>query len=363
MRINKVILLTAAIALIISLPLQPMTSSAEQLTGDGQIDLQLVSDQLSVQAGGKIDYHIIYDAGSDLLAPLHVQVQVPDHIEVPSTLEVDWDSTARLLTWTIPSDQMASGAGVINFSLHAAEELEEGASLALAATASLNGELTTTPDVTVEVGPEQHQPFFLGYPDGTFRPASDLTRAETAAVVARIENLEDTTPLEEPYMDVEETHWAHEYIAKVTHAGYMQGYEGQFRPSDPITRAEFITIVLNIRGIEPVKLPTLTDAEEHWADSMIETAKALNYIEADMDSFVPDASIPRDESTRLLNLAFFRGELVDGAIPVEQHFPDVPTDHWAFHWIEEASMTAHESSRSGLEEELIQYLPEITEPF
>ena len=41
-------------------------------------------------------------------------------------------------------------------------------------------------------------------------------------------------------------HWAQTNIAKWSEKGILKGHAGSFRPNDPITRAEFSTIIHNI---------------------------------------------------------------------------------------------------------------------
>jgi hypothetical protein len=343
--------------------LLPTYSMADNHAAEA-VKLQFISDQKTVGASGDIHYHLVYEVPETTLGSnLTLQVEVPDGLLVPEDLHPYLDTNNRLITWELDALEN-SKAGVINFQLRASPSSSDGDVISLQAAMLIEGTtLKTSSEVTVTIGNEIHQPYFIGYPDGTFRPSSDLTRAETAAVVSRIENLKNGEPLANPYKDVPEEHWANSYINKVTHAGYMQGFDGEFRPNDPISRAEFVTIVLNIRGVDPVPLQAFDDTAGHWAESMIGTAEALNFIHSESAAFLPDTAIPRDESTQLLNIAFLRGQLVDGEVAVEQHFPDVAKDHPAFHWIEEASSVAHESVRSGIEERLIEYLPDQTDPF
>ena len=87
-----------------------------------------------------------------------------------------------------------------------------------------------------------------GYPDGTFGGGRTITRAEFAAMAVRFA---DTVP-EAPscsYRDVLKRGWAYESIASATEYGWFQGYpDGTFRPEDDITRAEVCTAVNRMLG-------------------------------------------------------------------------------------------------------------------
>lgn len=79
-----------------------------------------------------------------------------------------------------------------------------------------------------------------GYPDGTFRPNAPITRAEFAAVACRFEKLTAGTA---SFTDVPDTHWAAQYINFAATRGWVTGYpDGTFRPGKNITRAEVVTI-------------------------------------------------------------------------------------------------------------------------
>lgn len=90
-----------------------------------------------------------------------------------------------------------------------------------------------------------------GYPDKEFKPANNLTRAEFAALISRFAKLEKTDA-ENPFPDVDSSHWAYDDILKLSASGLMQGYEdGTYRPEDMITRAEVMTVINKILGRNP----------------------------------------------------------------------------------------------------------------
>lgn len=76
---------------------------------------------------------------------------------------------------------------------------------------------------------------FTGYPDGSFKPANPITRAEFAVVLTKLFGYTDKADL--TYKDVPAAAWYADYVAKVTAASIMTGSAGKFRPNDPITRS------------------------------------------------------------------------------------------------------------------------------
>jgi hypothetical protein len=118
--------------------------------------------------------------------------------------------------------------------------------LAAIVDASVSAEVVTVP---LKVGEAVHQPLFIGFPDGQFQPTASLTRAEAAAVVARINQLPAAGPGTASYTDVPASHWAHGYISRATAGGYMSGSEGQFHPDAPLSRAELVVLLLRLRAL------------------------------------------------------------------------------------------------------------------
>lgn len=91
----------------------------------------------------------------------------------------------------------------------------------------------------------------LGYPDNEFKPENNLTRAEFAALICRFAKL-TPSETENPFSDLENTHWAYDNIITLTASGLMQGYEDEtYRPENQITRAEVMTVINKILGRKP----------------------------------------------------------------------------------------------------------------
>lgn len=90
-----------------------------------------------------------------------------------------------------------------------------------------------------------------GYPDGTFLPDQNLTRAEFAALISRFTQL-DAVLADETLADVPSNHWAYTDIHALYSSGLLEGDgDGRFRPEDAITRAEVMTVINKILGRNP----------------------------------------------------------------------------------------------------------------
>ncbi|MFD0586638.1 chitobiase/beta-hexosaminidase C-terminal domain-containing protein [Paenibacillus sp. GCM10027627] len=106
-----------------------------------------------------------------------------------------------------------------------------------------------------------------GYPNGTFGGGKGVSRAEFTVILSRILNLElknDGKPL---FKDVA-AHWAKNYINAFAASKYVKGFpDGSFRPEDEISRAEAVAVINRIIGAKPqsegAKFTDLTP--DHWA--------------------------------------------------------------------------------------------------
>ncbi len=90
-----------------------------------------------------------------------------------------------------------------------------------------------------------------GYENGNFRPDQPVTRAEIARIVSNTFVLTaDKADLE--FSDVESDYWARESIGEVVKGGFMTGFPNDtFDPNAPVTRAQALTTMVTGLGIQP----------------------------------------------------------------------------------------------------------------
>jgi len=123
-----------------------------------------------------------------------------------------------------------------------------------------------------------------GYPGGTFRPNAPITRAEFATIASRFDSLESTGS--NIFSDVPGSHWAVNYINSIYAKGWVNGYpDGTFRPGSSITRAEAVTVVnamldrkIDDEALAFVKNPYNDISSNHWSyPQIIEASIAHDY--------------------------------------------------------------------------------------
>ena len=104
-----------------------------------------------------------------------------------------------------------------------------------------------------------------GYPDGTFRPNAAITRAEFAAIAARFDNDGDKTAAK--FSDIA-SHWAKDEISIAYNNGWITGYPNStFGPQRDITRAETMTLVNRVLNRQPETEDDLLPNMMVWTDN------------------------------------------------------------------------------------------------
>ena len=191
--------------------------------------------------------------------------------------------------------------------------------------------------------PDTHILYVRGYPDGTFGPELFMTRLEMAQALFRLldneRNLQKGT---ENFIDVNENHWYADAINYLTTAEILLGFEdGTFRPRELVTRAE-LTAVLSRLSAKANGAHAFTDVEGHWGHSYIVSAFNNNWISGYGDgTFRPNNPITRAEAVTIINRAFGRPPnpaTIDHNLNGRTIFSDVHRVHWAFYEIKEAAL-------------------------
>lgn len=91
---------------------------------------------------------------------------------------------------------------------------------------------------------------FTGYPDGTFKPEGYITREQMAVVLNNYLNKNKTlnSPSQLPFSDVSLSHWSAPQILAMYNKGLLTGFpDGQFRPTDTLSRAQMAAIIGRLR--------------------------------------------------------------------------------------------------------------------
>ena len=100
---------------------------------------------------------------------------------------------------------------------------------------------------------------------GKFNPDAPITRAEFAAIAARFDDKANTTAAD--FSDIA-SHWAKNEISAASNNGWINGYpNGTFGPQRDITRAETMTLVNRVLNRQPETEDDLLPNMTVWTDN------------------------------------------------------------------------------------------------
>lgn len=124
-----------------------------------------------------------------------------------------------------------------------------------------------------------------GYGNGDLGLENQMTRAEFATVIVRLIGKEaEAGRGPTVFTDVKSTHWASGYINVAHKHGLMAGYgNNRFGPSDPITNAQVLAVMVRILGYQ-----NTVDFSKPWPVNYITKATDLGIAD---DSIIPANSI------------------------------------------------------------------------
>jgi len=192
-----------------------------------------------------------------------------------------------------------------------------------------------------------HIQYINGYPDGSVRPDAPITRAETSAIIFRL--LVDTrkhNTYKSAFSDVTDTAWYSQSVKYLTSINIVKGYpDGTFKPDNPITRAEFATMISGFDKLEPSKDNNFKDIDGHWAVGYINSAAVKGWVAGYPDgTFHPNGKLTRAEIVTVINRMLIRKVLLEDLPRWIPNYNDIDSTHWGYVNIMEASV-GHEFKR------------------
>ncbi|WP_054696097.1 S-layer homology domain-containing protein [Syntrophomonas palmitatica] len=149
---------------------------------------------------------------------------------------------------------------------------------------------------------------FKGFPDGSFRPAENITRAQTAKILAVVKGLPEIKAKTPAFSDVPADYWAFGAIEAAAKNGLLKGYPGgTFKPEGILTRAEAVTLLMNLSGgaLSDEKMTIGDVNQNHWAYRQVVTAVDAGLVTLSPDKlFNPDREFRRGDMARSLGFMY-----------------------------------------------------------
>ncbi|MDR1136393.1 MAG: S-layer homology domain-containing protein [Clostridiales Family XIII bacterium] len=175
--------------------------------------------------------------------------------------------------------------------------------------------------------------YINGYPDGTFLPTANITRAEASSMIYALITDSNKAAYKDKaaaFSDVASNAWYAEATAYLSAAEVIEGYpDGTFGGGRPITRAEFATIMTRLEAAAGGGNMPFTDVTGHWAYSSVLAAYNNKWITGYPDNtFLPNQSITRAEAVTIVNRVIGRDKSVYEGMAVK--FSDVASTAWYY---------------------------------
>ncbi len=150
------------------------------------------------------------------------------------------------------------------------------------------------------------QGVIVGYPDGTFKPDDNVTRAEFASMAIKALGQENTRVAQPVhYSDIEADYWAYDAIQKALYFDLISAPKSgeAFRPDDSVSRGESISVAVNALTTEQISPAKAREVlSRKYADvSAIQETMLITFGKAeilDMVVVIPSANAKKLEAAR-----------------------------------------------------------------
>jgi len=159
-----------------------------------------------------------------------------------------------------------------------------------------------------------------GYPEGNYRPAQAVNRGQMAVYVSRAlaggeENVPEPTT-DPGFTDVDDTHWAYQYICYAVDQNVVQGYpEGDYKPEQEVTRGQMAVYVARamvapstsvLADYEPADPRNFPDVPtDYWAYNYVEYCVEAGVVGGYLDgTYRPATVVTRDQMAVYIQRAF-----------------------------------------------------------
>ena len=187
-----------------------------------------------------------------------------------------------------------------------------------------------------------HVAYVHGYTDGTVKPSSNVTRAETAAMLYRLlteSRRNEIQTASNSFSDVSADDWYNESVSTMANGKYITGYpDGTFGGNKNITRAEFVAMLVRFIGVQNENCSFTDVSRDHWAYGCIATATKAGWIGGYADgTFKPEQPITRAEAMTIINRVLNRGVNEKSELMNFRVWPDNDPSAWYYYEVIEAS--------------------------
>ncbi len=200
------------------------------------------------------------------------------------------------------------------------------------------------PVLNIGLNYTDHFAYMVGYPNGTFKPDGNITRAEVATIIYRLMTPETRAKFQTrtcTLSDVQSGMWFNDAVCTLVKAGVVSGYpDGTFKPNANVTRAEFSAMIARMFSVSYVGNNMFEDINGHWAESYINILAKLGILKGDNGNADPDANLTRAQAAAMCNRLVGRNSTNSSMNSCEDTittWPDVTNAAWYYADVLEAT--------------------------
>lgn len=214
----------------------------------------------------------------------------------------------------------------------------------------------TNTKVDEKLNTEEHYAYIVGYPDRTFRPNKNITRAEVSAIFSRLSRTQKMSS-ENTFKDINSKDWYYKSVMISLEEELIKGYEdGTFKPNQPMTREEFASTISTFAN-KTTKDNHFTDVKG-WSKEAINTAYVNEWMQGYKNGkFKPNENITRAEVVTTINKMLNRNpdkDFIDKAQLRSDNYVkpyiDVNSKDWFFYDVYAASWGHDYKTENGQEQ-------------
>lgn len=209
--------------------------------------------------------------------------------------------------------------------------------------------------VSAKLDTENHMKYMVGYPDGTFGPSRNMTRAEVAQMFYNL-LLDKKTSGNVRFTDVKDDAWYATAVRTLAGMGVINGYgDGRFQPGKSITRAEFTAMSMRFAKSDASGQNIFSDVNKGaWYYDAVVGSVAYGWVNGYGDgTFRSNDTITRAEVVTIVNNMLGRSadqEYVDSHSSTIEKFTDLKDSHWAYYNIMEATNAHNYDKKDSVED-------------
>jgi len=188
----------------------------------------------------------------------------------------------------------------------------------------------------------------LQNPTHRYSKAGNFTVTVTVSNTAGMNAKTTQACVQVTFSDAPPGFWASAQIVACANAGIVTGYsDGTYKPTDPVTRDQMAVYVSRALAGGDAAVPTgpatgtFSDVPtDYWAFKYVEYAAAQNVVQGYSDgTYKPTDQVDRGQMAVFIARSIYtptaaRPDLTGYAPPATATFPDVPTNFWAYKYVE-----------------------------